>query len=99
MKQHQLPPVRHVWSAELVYATLGTASAVGTAFPSSHVAATLATVFALWREWRALAVALVVPATLLIIGTVYCQMHYGVDVLAGLIVGLSVSLLATRVSH
>lgn len=29
---------------------------------------------------------MMVPAVLLLIGTVYCQMHYGVDVLAGLVV-------------
>lgn len=90
--------VRQVWSARIVYATLGSASAIGTAFPSSHVAATVAVVLTLWREWRVLAALLVVPAALLIVGTVYCQMHYGVDVLAGLAVGLAVSWVSSKVS-
>ena len=86
--EHPTGPVREVWSARLVYSLLGTGSAIGTAFPSSHVAATVAVNFSLWREWRGLALAILVPTILLVIGTVYCQMHYGVDALGGLVVGL-----------
>ncbi|MGD2136460.1 MAG: phosphatase PAP2 family protein, partial [Gemmatimonadales bacterium] len=35
---------RDVWTADVVYAILGAGSAIGTAFPSSHVAATVASV-------------------------------------------------------
>jgi membrane-associated phospholipid phosphatase len=86
--EHPTGPVREVWSARLVYSLLGTGSAIGTAFPSSHVAATVAVNFSLWREWRGLALVILVPTILLVVGTVYCQMHYGVDALAGLCVGL-----------
>ena len=86
--EHPTGPVREVWSARLVYGLLGTGSSIGTAFPSSHVAATVAANFSLWREWRGLALVLLVPTILLVVGTVYCQMHYGVDALAGICIGL-----------
>ena len=86
---HPTGEVRQVWSAQLVYSLLGTGSSFGTAFPSSHVAATVAANLALWREWRLLAWILLVPTILLIVGTVYCQMHYGIDALAGLVVGFA----------
>ncbi len=82
--EHPSGPVRDVWSARLVYSMLQGGSSFGAAFPSSHVAATIAAVGALWREWRTLAVVFVLPATLLVIGTVYCQMHYAVDAITGL---------------
>lgn len=85
---HPTGPVRDVWSARTVYAVLGSGSSIGTAFPSSHVAATLAAVFALWREWKSLAVTLAVPAALLVLAVVYCQMHYGIDALAGIAVAV-----------
>jgi membrane-associated phospholipid phosphatase len=87
--EHPTGPVREVWSARLVYGLLGTGSSFGTAFPSSHVAATVAANIALWREWRVLAVTIVVPTVLLVVGTVYCQMHYGVDAVAGLLIGIA----------
>lgn len=77
--------VREVWSAQLVYQVLEGAS-FGAAFPSSHVAAAGAVALAAWYEWRPWGVTLLVAVSLLTIGTVYCQMHYGVDVLAGLVV-------------
>jgi membrane-associated phospholipid phosphatase len=81
-------PVREVWSAHLVYSVLSAASSFGTAFPSSHVAATVATTYALWFGWRRLAAWFIVPTILLTVGTVYCQMHYGVDAILGVLVGL-----------
>jgi membrane-associated phospholipid phosphatase len=38
------------------------------------------------REWPALGGALILPTTLLMLGTVYGQFHYVVDLLAGLAV-------------
>jgi hypothetical protein len=35
---------------------------------------------------------LAIPTLLLTVGVVYCQMHYGVDALAGLMVGALVAL-------
>ena len=40
---------------------------------------------------RLLGSALAVPTVLLTVGVVYCQMHYGVDALAGLGIGVAVA--------
>jgi membrane-associated phospholipid phosphatase len=58
-------------------------SAWGTAFPSSHVAAALVAAGCAWRGLPRLGVALVPPALLLSLATVYGQLHYAVDALAG----------------
>ena len=73
--------------ARMVYGTLATGSSYGAAFPSSHVAAALAAVLASARGSRGLAWALALPTMLLTVAVVYCQMHYGVDAIAGLLVG------------
>lgn len=73
-------------TARLVYATLDKGSAYGAAFPSSHVAATLVATAAAFFGSRRLGWILLGPAILLTIGVVYCQMHYGVDALAGIVV-------------
>lgn len=73
--------------ARMVYGTLATGSSYGAAFPSSHVAAALAAVLASARGSRGLAWALALPTVLLTVAVVYCQMHYGVDAIAGLLVG------------
>jgi membrane-associated phospholipid phosphatase len=79
--------------ARLVYAVLAGGSSYGAAFPSSHVAATWAAVVAVGREVPRVGAALAVPATLLTVGVVYCQMHYAVDAIAGL--GVAVLALAS----
>ncbi len=83
-------------AARLVYAMLAGGSSYGAAFPSSHVAASVAATVASWRASRALGAALVIPTALLTIGVVYCQMHYAVDALAGLVVGAVVGGWAVR---
>lgn len=84
--------------ARLVYATLAAGSSYGAAFPSSHVAAAVAATVAAYRGSRRLGLALVVLTLLLALGVVYCQMHYGVDAVAGALVGgaIGYSLLAFR---
>jgi membrane-associated phospholipid phosphatase len=73
--------------ARLAYQALASGSSYGAAFPSSHVAAALAATLAASRlSWR-LGLMLALPTVLLTVGVVYCQMHYGVDALAGLAVG------------
>jgi len=84
--------VVEVLPARFVYFMLGTGSAMGTAFPSSHVVATWCMVYALWRDARTVALALAPLALLLAVGTVYGQFHYAVDALAGAL--LSVALMA-----
>jgi PAP2 superfamily len=76
--------------ARLVYATLARGSAYGAAFPSSHVAATLVATAAAFHGSRTVGAALVVPAVLLTAGVVYCQMHYGVDAVAGIVLAAGI---------
>ncbi|HET8650284.1 MAG TPA: phosphatase PAP2 family protein [Gemmatimonadales bacterium] len=85
-------------TARLVYGALASGSSYGAAFPSSHVAATLAAAVAAWRGSRRIGLILAVPTILLTIAVVYCQMHYGVDALAGLAVGVVVAWVAGRVT-
>jgi membrane-associated phospholipid phosphatase len=73
--------------ARLVYDALAKGSSYGAAFPSSHVAASLAATLSAGRASRKLGWLLAVPTLLLTVGVVYCQMHYGVDALAGLVMG------------
>ena len=78
-------------AARLVYQTLARGSSYGAAFPSSHVAATVAAAIAAGYGSRRLGLILLVPTVLLTVGVVYCQMHYAVDALAGLVVGTVVA--------
>jgi membrane-associated phospholipid phosphatase len=71
---------------------LDTGAAWGTAFPSSHVAVSLAAAGATVREWPRLGAAVLVAACLLTLGTVYGQFHYAVDAVAG--AGLAAGVLA-----
>jgi membrane-associated phospholipid phosphatase len=66
-------------------------SAWGTAFPSSHVAAALVAAMCAWRGWRPLGAVLVPAAVLLSLATVYGQLHYAVDALAGAVVAAIIS--------
>lgn len=79
-------------AARLVYRTLAGGSSYGAAFPSSHVAATVAAAVAAWQGSRRLGAVLLVPTVLLTIGVVYCQMHYAVDAGAGLVLGAGIAL-------
>ena len=83
--------------ARVVYSTLASGSSYGAAFPSSHVAASVAAALAAYRGSRALGLALALPTILLTVGVVYCQMHYGVDAVAGLLVGAGVAWALRRV--
>jgi membrane-associated phospholipid phosphatase len=82
--------------ARLVYRALAAGSSFGAAFPSSHVAAALAATLAAARISHRAGLALFVPTLLLTVGVVYCQMHYGVDALAGVLVGAVVAWALTR---
>ena len=82
--------------ARLVYATLSTGSSYGAAFPSSHVAGTVAAAIAGGLGSRKLGLVLLIPTVLLTVGVVYAQMHYAVDALAGALLGIVVALLLAR---
>jgi membrane-associated phospholipid phosphatase len=59
--------------------------APGAAFPSSHVAVALCTVFFSFRYLRRIRYLHLAVAVLLCLSTIYCRYHYAVDVLAGLV--------------
>jgi len=84
-------------AAQLVYAVLAGGSSYGAAFPSSHVAASLAATIVTWPASRRLGLALTFATVLLTVGVVYCQMHYAVDAVAGLLVGGLVGLTVNSV--
>jgi membrane-associated phospholipid phosphatase len=79
-------------AAHLVYSLLQRGSSYGAAFPSSHVAAALTAALVAFRGSRLLGTILLVPAAILPVAVVYTQMHYAMDALAGVIVGVLVFL-------
>ncbi|WP_420633361.1 phosphatase PAP2 family protein [Candidatus Palauibacter sp.] len=91
----------------LVHGILETGSSKGTAFPSSHIAASLAAVVAAGREDARWFWLLIVPEIALTIGTVYGRFHYAADALVGALLALAVCLavygpgsgLAVRATH
>ena len=87
-------PIAEILPARLMRSAQHGASAMGTAFPSSHVAVCWCAVYALWRDLRRLAWWLAPVAVALAFGTVYGQFHYGVDALAGAALALLLVLLA-----
>ena len=82
--------------AHMVYAALASGSSFGAAFPSSHVAAATAAGIAAFSGNRTLGWILLVPVMLMPIATVYTQMHYALDAIVGVLVGLVVPLVAAR---
>jgi membrane-associated phospholipid phosphatase len=82
--------------ARLVYATLSGGSAFGAAFPSSHVAAMTAASIGAWRADRRVGIVVIMLTALLAVGVVYCQMHYVIDSVAGLLVGVAVPVVVMR---
>jgi len=83
------PPARGPVYA-LVHLVIEGGSSKGTAFPSSHVAASVSALLGTWRDARRTFWILLLPVTALVIGTVYGRFHYGVDALCGLIVAAAV---------
>lgn len=57
----------------------------GAAFPSSHVAVAVCTVWFSWRYVPKIRYIHLAVAVLLILSTVYCRYHYAVDVFGGLL--------------
>jgi membrane-associated phospholipid phosphatase len=68
----------------------------GAAFPSSHVAIALVTVYFSFRYLRAIRWPHLVMAVLLCLSTVYCRYHYAVDVPAGALTAALLLPLANR---
>lgn len=65
-----------------------TFEAPGAAFPSSHVAVALTTLYFSCRYLRPIRLIHLVVGLLLCLSTVYCRYHYAVDVVAGVITAL-----------
>jgi membrane-associated phospholipid phosphatase len=93
---------RYAWGAQpsvpagpvrsFALAVLERGSSRGTAFPSSHAAVASAQAVVALRYQRGLGVVVAVTSALLMIGAVYGGFHYAVDVLAGAVVGIVISL-------
>ncbi len=81
-------PETRVATARLVEGILQSGSSYGTAFPSSHVAASWAAVLVAIRSAPVLAAILAPVAIGLAAGTVYGQFHYAVDAFAGMAVAV-----------
>lgn len=85
--RYVFPPVANaataVAPAVLANVVLDHGDALGTTFPSSHVAGAFVAAACAWRGWRRLGALLAPPAVLLAFGTVYGRFHYAVDALAG----------------
>ena len=82
--------------ARLAYAVLSGGSSYGAAFPSSHVAATIAAWLSARRDAPRLARVMLPFVLLMPVATVYCQMHYALDAVFGVIFGLLVPSLARQ---
>lgn len=85
----QTGPEARVTTARLVDWIIDSGSSYGTAFPSSHVAASWAAVLMAVRRAPVLAAVLTPVALGLAAGTVYGQFHYAVDACAGAAVALA----------
>jgi membrane-associated phospholipid phosphatase len=96
--RYLFPPAQNAATAVpvavLAHRLLEGGSAFGTAFPSSHVAVALVAAGRAWLGWRPLGALLLPAAVLLALGTVYGQLHYGVDALAGALLATVVLALA-----
>jgi membrane-associated phospholipid phosphatase len=86
-------------AAAATHRLLQGASAWGTAFPSSHVAAALVAAACAWRGWRPLGAVLVPAAALMSLATVYGQLHYAVDALAGAALAAAVLFAGRRAGY
>jgi membrane-associated phospholipid phosphatase len=71
-----------------VLALLERGSSRGTAFPSSHVAASVVAALCALRYQRRVGLVVAPIAAALVLATVYGGFHYAVDALAGLILGI-----------
>ena len=69
--------------ARMVQDLIDRADSWGSAFPSSHVAASMAAAMLGLRMWRPLGLLLLPVAVAICVGVVYFQVHYAIDALAG----------------
>ena len=81
---------------ELTHALLEAGSSRGAAFPSSHVGVSVVATIATWRQLRPLAPLIALLTFGLALGAVYGGFHYGIDALAGAVLGALLGLGAPR---
>ena len=70
----------------------------GAAFPSSHVALTLISVYYCFKYVRGLFIVYLLIFIFLSLSTVYCRYHYAIDVIAGIITGILLLFLLRRIN-
>lgn len=68
----------------------------GAAFPSSHVAVAICTVYFSWRYLPRIRVLHAVVAGLLCLSTIYCRYHYAVDTAAGVLTAMVLMAIGQR---
>ena len=81
----------------LAHQLLEAGSSQGAAFPSSHVGASAAVSIAVMRSWPRFGLLLTLLTLGVALGAVYSGFHYVVDVIAGLILGAAMALVAPEV--
>jgi membrane-associated phospholipid phosphatase len=88
------PPLSQYPFYKLIHFIIDRWDSSGTAFPSSHVAVALLVL--LWaRQYERRVFRILAPfVTGLIVGTVYCRVHYAVDALAGILVGIFIYIIS-----
>jgi len=90
------PQAKGVLFPRLVHGMLTRAASVGTAFPSSHVAGSVAIWIVARRYLPRLSHGLLVIAAGIFFGTVYGGFHYALDALSGVAVGVFFGLLGPK---
>lgn len=90
-----LPPVSGLLFRKTMQLVEISAQYRGGSFPSAHCAAGTVMMFFAWRAGKKIFLVVTPLIFLFFLSTIYGQYHYGVDVLAGIVVGLLVSLVTT----
>ena len=70
----------------------------GSSFPSGHTASAFAAAFALWLQNRKLGVPALVLAAFIAFTRLYLYVHFPTDVLGGLLLGLALGAIASRLA-
>lgn len=83
-----LPPLRGLLLRKLMQLVEVSAQYRGGSFPSAHCAAGTVMMFFAWRARKKIFLVITPLILLFFLSTIYGQYHYGVDVLAGILVGL-----------
>jgi membrane-associated phospholipid phosphatase len=83
--------------APIVHHFIENGASRGTAFPSSHVAGALTVLWMTARFERPLLPLMITLFTGILVGVVYCGLHYGVDAIAGVMLGAACSMLGPHV--